>query len=125
MVARSVATGSFKHVMVFNGWRVKTKSGKTAADYMRNNARKIVLKSRHLRGKVAYKNIYRWTVATQQARKEMNLTGFVPMRGATPQGQALYAKTMAIWTRIGRDNNYMCKVIGEYQVMMTMMTRQV
>merc|ERR1712151_413569 len=44
------------------------------------------------------RKLEKWGKACVQARKQLNLKGFVPLGGKTAAGKALYAKAKAIYT---------------------------
>merc|ERR1712039_518827 len=86
-----IAKGKRARAAVFAGGKEKTKTGLKKTDLMKSKSGKIVTKSSHAAGKKAYKNISAWTKAVQQARKALNITGFLPCGGKSAAGKALYA----------------------------------
>merc|ERR1712032_889017 len=81
-----VAKGKIMRAAVFSGRKEKTYTGLTKADLTRSKTRgKIV-------GKKAYMNIKPWVEATQKARKQLGLKGFVPIK----KGSALYRAAKAL-----------------------------
>merc|ERR1712048_343461 len=89
-----IARGRMAKAMVYRGSRVKTVGGMTAKDLTKNKHGKVVSKKASERGK---KNPF--IIAANKARKALGITGFCPCGGKTPEGKALYAKTMSILGR--------------------------
>merc|ERR1719264_1852329 len=81
-----IAKGKRARVSVFYGKKEKSKSGK------------IVSKAAAARAKKAWANsaLKAWCDAVKQARKALNLTGFVAVGGKSATGKALYAKAKAL-----------------------------
>merc|ERR1719384_1621684 len=82
-----IAKGKFARRQVFEGKKVKTMGGIKAADLVKNKSGKLVTKKASEKGK---KNA--WAIATKKARKELALTGFVPIGGKRAEGMAFLAK---------------------------------
>ena len=73
---------------VWSGTVDRTKGGLTKKDLCLNKRGKVVSKKQFKAGQKNFKNsaLSRWVVATQRARKELGLTGFV----ACKKGSAFY-----------------------------------
>merc|ERR1712154_210993 len=83
-------------MQVFRGSRQKVKNtGQTKADLMRNKRGKIISKAAHAHGKkVFHKNgISKWNKAFMQARKNLGIKGFMPIK----KGTKLYRETMRLY----------------------------
>merc|ERR1712043_26417 len=93
-----VARGKFARAAVFRGTKVKTASGLTKDQFIKNKAGKIVSKAASARSTKAFAQsaLKKWCDAVKQARKQLGITGFCAVGGKTAQGKALYAKTKAI-----------------------------
>jgi len=93
-----IAKGKRARSAVFVGNKEKTQSGLQKKDLMKNKSGKIVTKKAHATAKKNYAGSKpeQWVAACKQARKELQITGFVPVGGATPSGKALYAKVKSI-----------------------------
>ena len=80
-----------KKWQVYKGTRVRTAGGLTKADLVMNNRGKVVSKKRNKRGLKLFKStrMGAWVAACAKARKELNLTGFVPCK----KGSAYYTLT--------------------------------
>merc|ERR1712048_477135 len=87
-----VAKGKRAKSSVFRGTKEKTSSGLKKSDLMKNKAGKVVSKKKFNAGKKAYKNISKWTVAVNKARKALGIKGFCPVGGKSGKGQTLYKK---------------------------------
>merc|ERR1719250_102470 len=84
-VTKKSQTGSMR--MVWNGSKVYTKSGLTKTDLCLSKSGRLMTEKQFKHGQ-RMKN-GSWMQAVAKARKELGITGFVPLnRGA--QGQALY-----------------------------------
>ncbi len=77
-----------KKWQVWKGTRVKTVGGLTKKDLMMNKNGKIVSKKQSKNG-----GVKKWCAAIKQARKEMNLQGFV----ACKKGTSYYKRVKAIY----------------------------
>merc|ERR1719400_788864 len=93
-----IARGKRAKVAVFNGKKEKTVGGLTKATLIKSKSGKIVSKaasasSKKNWAKSALKN---WCDACKQARKQLNVKGFVAVGGKSAQGRALYAKAKSI-----------------------------
>merc|ERR1712127_572086 len=93
-----VARGKLAKSVVFRGIKAKTGGGLTKESLLKNKRGKVVSKAASARGKKSYASsaLKKWCDAAKQARKELKLTGFVPVGGNTTQGKTLYAKVKAI-----------------------------
>merc|ERR1712150_80323 len=81
---------------VFRGTREKGKTtGQTKKDLMKNSRGKIVSKVANAAGRKQYKKngLDKWTKAFVEARKNLGLTGFVPIK----KGSDFYKETMRIY----------------------------
>merc|ERR1712087_286559 len=84
-VTKKSQTGSMR--MVWNGSKVYTKSGMTKKDLCLSKSGRLMTKKQFKHGQRMKSGS--WMKAVAKARKELGITGFVPLnRGA--QGQALY-----------------------------------
>merc|ERR1712060_77040 len=94
-----IAKGKLAKAMVLRGSKTKTSGGLTASGLMKNKRGKVVSKQASATHKKAYKGskAEAWANACKQARKQLNLKGFVPFGGKTAAGKALYAKAKAIY----------------------------
>merc|ERR1712216_442939 len=89
-----IAKGPRAKAVVFRGLgsTTKTSGGFKKGDLMKSKTGKIVTKKSHAAGKRAFKNIKAWSSAFTQARKDLNIKGFVAVKKGTP----LYKATKAI-----------------------------
>eukprot|EP00442_Polarella_glacialis_P056106 CAMPEP_0115075846 /NCGR_PEP_ID=MMETSP0227-20121206/16099_1 /TAXON_ID=89957 /ORGANISM="Polarella glacialis, Strain CCMP 1383" /LENGTH=144 /DNA_ID=CAMNT_0002462923 /DNA_START=56 /DNA_END=490 /DNA_ORIENTATION=- len=94
MKVSKIARNKNAKATVFKGVKEKTASGLKKSDLMKSKSGKIVSKSQHAAGKKSYANIKGWTVAVQQARKNLGVKGFV----AVKKGTALYKAAKAIYS---------------------------
>merc|ERR1711879_438379 len=95
--ARKVSTKGSKG-QVFRGTKLKTRSsGQTKSDLMMNKRGKIVSKKSHANGKKVYKKngLGKWTKAFMQARKNLNIKGFVPCK----KGTKFYKEAMRLYKK--------------------------
>merc|ERR1711896_49236 len=99
-----IAHGKLAKSQVFKGRKEKTSGGLTKDSLMKNKRGKVVSKRASANGKRAFGHIKSWTAAYRTARKELQLTGFVPRGGKSPAGKALYAKTKALYLRAKGDS---------------------
>merc|ERR1719453_2243414 len=84
-----IAKGKFAKALVFRGSKVKTASGLTKGDLLKNKAGKIVTKKQVAKGKALYaKYAKNWISALMKARKTLGVKGFAAVKKGTP----LYAK---------------------------------
>merc|ERR1712118_73052 len=90
-----IAKGTFAKSVVFRGSKEKTVGGLKKTDLVQNKRGKIVSKKLAANGKKAYANIKGWTVAVQQARKALNVKGFV----AVKKGSVLYKKAKELFNQ--------------------------
>merc|ERR1719410_1217253 len=93
-----IARGKRAKVAVFNGKKEKTVGGLTKATLVKSKSGKIVSKAASARGKKnwAQSALKKWCDAVKQARKQLNVKGFVAVGGKSAQGKALYAKAKSI-----------------------------
>merc|ERR1719335_474329 len=94
----TIARGKLAKAVVLRGGKVKTSGGLTKDMLFKNKRGKIVSKKKSAAGKVSFARIAAWTAAVQNARKALDVTGFVAINGRTSQGKALYAKAKAVHT---------------------------
>merc|ERR1719378_1486023 len=91
-----IARGRFAKAIVLRGGKAKTASGLTKDMLFKNKRGKIVSKRASAAGKVSFARVAGWIAAVQNARKALEVTGFVAINGRTGQGMALYAKAKAL-----------------------------
>merc|ERR1711879_1063751 len=89
-----IARGKLARSQVLRGTKEKTLSGMTKASLMRNKFGKIVSKKASAVAKKRYQSSGAkvWADCIKQARKALNLKGFVAINGKQAEGKALYAK---------------------------------
>merc|ERR1711977_699975 len=92
-----IARGIMAKSVVFRGSKEKTTSGLTKSMLHKNKRGKIVSKKQTAAGRKAYSKIAPWTKACTQAKKSLNIKGFVLINGKTSQGKALYAKAKSLY----------------------------
>merc|ERR1712025_811163 len=80
-VTKKSQTGSKRQV--WNGTKLYTSGGLTKSDLKMSKAGKIVSKKSSSVGKKRFGGIKKWVKATQQARKELGITGFVAIKKGT------------------------------------------
>merc|ERR1712039_990075 len=97
MKKSKIARGPRAKWVVLKGGKEKTSGGLKGTDLMKNKRGKVVSKKAASSGKRAYAHIKVWVECVVQARKELGMTGFVPINGKSPQGKALYAKAKALY----------------------------
>merc|ERR1719183_1117364 len=97
MKVSKIAKGKHARAVVFAGRKEKTKTGLTKAALTKNKNGKIVSRKASANGRKNYSNIKPWTQAVQAAKKQLDITGFVPVGGKSAKGKALYAKAKAIF----------------------------
>merc|ERR1711884_752855 len=79
---------------VFHGKRVKSNGGLQKQSFMMNKRGRVVSKKLHAKGvKLFKKNLSGWNKAFLQARKNLNIEGFV----ACKKGSKLYKETMRLY----------------------------
>merc|ERR1712187_649134 len=95
-----IARGKFARSQVLAGKKEKTISGMTKASLMRNKYGKIVSQKASAAARKRYQTsgAKLWAECIQQARKALNLKGFVPINGKVAEGKALYAKSKALYS---------------------------
>merc|ERR1712151_210348 len=93
-----IGKGKRAKAQVFSGRKEKTSGGLTKSTLIKSKTGKIVSRAMSARGKKAFASsaIKRWSDATKQARKALNIKGFCAVGGKTAQGRALYAKVKSI-----------------------------
>merc|ERR1712157_535846 len=91
---KGAVVGSMRRV--WSGTADKTKGGLRKKDLMLNKSGKVVSKKQFAAGKKQFKSsgLGGWTKAVQQAREEMDVTGFVAIKKGTP----LYKRAKEIFT---------------------------
>merc|ERR1719327_764394 len=88
-----IAMGKRGKSSVFKGTKVKTVSGLTKNDLIKNKRGKIVSKKQSAAGKKTFaKNLKKWTDAVKAARKALGVKGFVAVKKGTP----LYTKAKSL-----------------------------
>merc|ERR1719468_388560 len=92
------ARGKLAKSVVFRGRKAKTGGGLTKESLLKNKRGRIVSKAVSARSKKNFASsaLKKWCDAAKQARKELKLTGFVPVGGKSAQGKTLYARAKAI-----------------------------
>merc|ERR1719491_2209017 len=92
MKVSKIAKGKMARSVVFRGGKEKTSGGMTKEKLVKSKSGKIVSKAASARSKKAYASspLKKWMEAMKQARKQLNITGFVACGGKTAQGKALY-----------------------------------
>merc|ERR1739844_280482 len=98
MKVSKIAKGKRARAVVFAGSKEKTSGGMTKDQLVKSKTGRIVSKKASARAKKAYASspLKKWMEAMKQARKQLNIKGFVACGGKTAQGKALYAKTKSI-----------------------------
>eukprot|EP00927_Polykrikos_kofoidii_P045736 TRINITY_DN3981_c0_g1_i1.p1 TRINITY_DN3981_c0_g1~~TRINITY_DN3981_c0_g1_i1.p1 ORF type:complete len:178 (+),score=31.12 TRINITY_DN3981_c0_g1_i1:69-536(+) len=91
-----VARGRLARSLVLRGAKEKTVGGLTSKDLVKNKAGKVVSKRLSAVGRIRYRNIESWHKSFMEARRAMNVQGFVAINGKTLQGKALYVKSKAL-----------------------------
>merc|ERR1711976_992801 len=91
-----IARGPLAKSVVLRGGKEKTVGGLTKTMLMRNKRGKVVSKKSNASGKRAFRNIQDWVSSVVEARKELQVTGFVAINGKSLQGKALYVKSKAL-----------------------------
>merc|ERR1712174_127061 len=93
-----VAKGKRAKAAVFSGKKEKTVGGLTKATLTKSKSGKIVSKAASAASKKnwAQSALKKWCDACKQARKQLNVKGFVAVGGKSAQGKALYAKVKSI-----------------------------
>merc|ERR1719203_718671 len=96
--ASKTARGRGAKARVFSGRKVKTTGGLTKDKLCKNKNGKVVSKAASAAAKKAFAQspLKAWCLAVKQARKALDMTGFVPIGGKSARGRALYAKAKAI-----------------------------
>merc|ERR1712226_349334 len=95
-----IARGKFARSQVLNGKKAKTVSGLTSSSLQKNKWGKIVSKKASAAAKKRYQTSGAkvWADCIKQARKALNLKGFVAINGKQAEGKALYAKTKSLYS---------------------------
>ena len=83
--------------LFLRGTRQKTNGGLQKGGLIKNKSGKVVSKKMHSRGVRVYKKngLDKWTKAFMQARKNLNVSGFVPCK----KGTALYRETSKLYRK--------------------------
>merc|ERR1719355_536374 len=94
-----IARGVRARSAVMAGKKVKTSGGMTKDKLMRNKFGKIVSKKASAAAKRRFQSssIKLWSDCIKQARKALNLKGFVAINGKQAEGKALYAKGKSLY----------------------------
>merc|ERR1719205_109246 len=84
-----IARGRYAKAAVFNGRKAKTSGGLTKETLTKSKSGKIVSKAASARGKKnwAQSALKKWCDAVKQARKQLNVKGFVAVGGKSAQGK--------------------------------------
>merc|ERR1712087_223759 len=95
-----IARGKLARAQVLRGSKLKTTSGMTKDGLMRNKLGKIVSKKASAASRKRYQTSGAkiWAECIKQARKALNLTGFVAINGKQAEGKALYAKSKSLYS---------------------------
>merc|ERR1712216_63066 len=93
-----IARGFGARARVLAGKKQKTLGGLGKSGLMRNKFGKVVSKaaSAHSKKLFAKNGLLKWNASVKAARKKLGLTGFVPLKGKSAQGKALYAEAKAL-----------------------------
>merc|ERR1711920_1086148 len=93
-----IARGKFARSQVLRGSKEKTTGGMTKDNLMRNKFGKIVSKKASAASRKRYQSSGAkvWADCIKQARKALNLKGFVAINGKRAEGKALYAKAKSL-----------------------------
>merc|ERR1712050_50530 len=93
-----IARGKRARSQVLRGSKEKTISGMTKDMLTRNKFGKIVSKKASAASKKRYQTsgFKIWADCIKQARKALNLKGFVAINGKQAEGKALYAKAKSL-----------------------------
>merc|ERR1719473_2310702 len=93
-----IARGRGAKARVFAGTKAKTVGGLTKSDLKKNKSGKVVSRaaSDRARKNWAKSGLKAWADAVKGARKALGLKGFVPIKGKTAKGKALYAKAKSL-----------------------------
>merc|ERR1719210_317214 len=96
-----IARGKFARAQVLRGSKEKTVGGMTKDKLMRNKLGKIVSKKASAAARKRYQSSGAkiWADCIKQARKALDLTGFVAINGKQAAGRALYAKTKSLYQK--------------------------
>merc|ERR1712187_199133 len=96
-----IARGKFARSQVLKGSKEKTVGGMTKEKLTRNKFGKIVSKKASAAARKRYQTSGAkiWADCIRQARKALNLTGFVAINGKQAEGKALYAKTKSLYEK--------------------------
>merc|ERR1719367_1928495 len=93
-----IAKGVRARAAVFAGTKQRTQSGLSKADLVKSKSGRIVSKKRSARAKRSFASsaLAAWAAACRRARKELGITGFVPVGGKSAKGRALHAKVKSV-----------------------------
>merc|ERR1712045_545385 len=91
-----VASGRYAKALVLRGSKEKTTGGLKKEALIKNKRGKVVSQKASAAGKKAYENIKKWTESVNEARKALNMEGFVSVNGKSSMGQALYVKAKSL-----------------------------
>merc|ERR1740129_905285 len=100
MKVSKIARGKFAKAQVLRGSKEKTVGGLSKNQLTKNMRGKVVSKAMSAQKRKSYtgSKLEAWGKAVKQARKELNVTGFVTINGKTAVGKALYVKAKAIYS---------------------------
>merc|ERR1719432_163902 len=99
----TIARGRMAKALVFRGSKAKTVGGLQKDGLMRNKRGKVVSKRASANGKMRFRQIEAWVESVMEARKALQVSGFVAINGKSLQGKALYVKSKAL--RAGRSSS--------------------
>eukprot|EP00927_Polykrikos_kofoidii_P045738 TRINITY_DN3981_c0_g3_i1.p1 TRINITY_DN3981_c0_g3~~TRINITY_DN3981_c0_g3_i1.p1 ORF type:complete len:179 (+),score=33.75 TRINITY_DN3981_c0_g3_i1:67-537(+) len=91
-----IARGRLARSLVLRGKKEKTVGGLTSNDLVKNKRGKVVSKRASAVAKIRYRNIEPWLMSFMEARRALQVQGFVAINGKTLQGKALYVKSKAL-----------------------------
>merc|ERR1712047_93916 len=98
-----IAKGRMAKALVFRGSKSKTSGGLQKDSLMKNKRGKVVSKRASANGKMRFRAIEAWVESVMEARKALQVSGFVAINGKSLQGKALYVKSKAL--RAGRSSS--------------------
>jgi len=93
MKVSTVARGKLGKAQVFKGLRLSTSGGLKKEHLMLNKEGKVVSKRSHAAGVKSFQRIKAWMTACNQARSELGIVGFSPVKNGTP----FYAKALELY----------------------------
>eukprot|EP00927_Polykrikos_kofoidii_P045737 TRINITY_DN3981_c0_g2_i1.p1 TRINITY_DN3981_c0_g2~~TRINITY_DN3981_c0_g2_i1.p1 ORF type:complete len:177 (+),score=26.91 TRINITY_DN3981_c0_g2_i1:73-531(+) len=106
------ARGRLARSLVLRGKKERTVGGLTSTDLTKNKRGKVVSKRASAVGRSRYRNIEPWLMSFMEARRALQVQGFVAINGKTLQGKALYVKSKAL---CAKRMNLLQRAKVEYQ----------